>query len=219
MKFSPRTIQVLRNFATINPSIIFNAGVELKTMSVSKTVVAKATIDTVIDKTFAIYDLSQFLAAISMFDDPELALADTSVRITSGTERMSYTFSEPSLILGPPEKQIVLPSTEIAFDLREAVLVRTMKALSVIGCPEIAVTGDGKKIHLEALDSRKPGNSSYKVEIGDTSSDFQMIFKSDNILMLPSDYRVSISAKGLAHFQGTDVEYFVAVEHHSKFNG
>lgn len=219
MKFSPRTIQVLRNFATINPSIIFNAGVELKTMSVSKTVVAKATIDTVIDKTFAIYDLSQFLAAISMFDDPELALADTSVRITSGAERMSYTFSEPSLILGPPEKQIVLPSTEITFDLREAVLVRTMKALSVIGCPEIAVTGDGKKIYLEALDSRKPGNSSYKVEIGETSSDFQMIFKSDNILMLPSDYRVSISAKGLAHFQGTDVEYFVAVEHHSKFNG
>jgi ribosomal protein L13 len=94
-----------------------------------------------------------------------------------------------------------------------------MKALSVIGCPEIAVTGDGKKIHLEALDSRKPGNSSYKVEIGETTNDFQMIFKSDNILMLPSDYRVSISAKGLAHFQGTDVEYFVAVEHHSKFNG
>jgi hypothetical protein len=219
MKFSPRTIQILRNFATINPSIIFNAGVELKTMSVSKTVVAKATIDTVIGKTFAIYDLSQFLAAISMFEDPELALSETSVRITSGTERMSYTFSEPSLILGPPEKQIVLPSTEISFDLKEAVLVRTMKALSVIGCPEIAVTGDGKKIHLEALDSRKPGNSSYKVEIGETSSDFQMIFKSDNILMLPADYRVSISAKGLAHFQGTDVEYFVAVEHHSKFNG
>lgn len=219
MKFSARTIQVLRNFATINPSLIFNAGVNLRTMSVSKTVVAQAQIDSVIDRTFAIYDLSQFLGAVSMFEDPELQLSDTAIRITSGSERMSFTCSEPSLILGPPDKEIVLPSMEVSFDLRDAVLARTMKALSIIDSPEIAVTGDGRTIYLEALDSRKPGNSSYKVEVGDTTGDFQMIFKAENIKMLPGDYRCTISKKGLSHFKGTDVEYWVAVEHHSKYNG
>lgn len=219
MKFSARTIQIMRNFSTINPSLIFNAGVDLKTISTSKSIMARATIDSVIDKTFAIYDLSQFLGAISMFSEPELQISDTAVRITSGSERMSYTCSEPSLIMAAPSKDIVLPTKDVSFDLKDAVLTRTIKALSVIGCPEISVTGDGKTIYLEALDSKKIGASSYRVEVGDTDKDFQLIFKAENIKLLPGDYRVTISAKGLAHFKGEDVEYWVAVEHHSKYNG
>lgn len=219
MKFSARTLQILRNFSVINPSIVFNAGVELKTISPSSTMMAQAIIDTPIDKTFAVYDLSQFLGAVSMFPDPDIEISETSVRITSGTERLSYTCSEPSLIQSAPNKQVVLQSNDVEFDLPDAVLTRTMKALSLIGCPEFAITGDGSTIYLEALDSRKSSSSTYRVEVGSTSKSFQFIFKSENIRMLPGDYHVIVSSKGLSHFKGADVQYWVAVEHHSKYNG
>ena len=40
MKFSERTLTVLKNFATINPSIVFNPGKTLRTISPTKTVMA-----------------------------------------------------------------------------------------------------------------------------------------------------------------------------------
>jgi hypothetical protein len=48
MKFSDKTLTVLKNFASINPSLIFKPGQQLKTISPQKTVVAIATIDDVI---------------------------------------------------------------------------------------------------------------------------------------------------------------------------
>lgn len=219
MKFSARTAQVLRNFSTINQSIIFKPGNQIKTISLSKTIMAKARIDSDIEKTFAIYDLPQFLSAVSLFEDPELELGDRSVNIGSGRERIRYTFSEPSLILAPPEKEIQLPTPEVEFTLRNDVLTRVQKALGIIGAPEIAVTGDGEKIYVEALNTKNSSESTYKVEVGETDKTFRLIFLAENIKLLPGDYEVAISSKGLSHFKGEDIEYWVAVEQHSTYEG
>lgn len=219
MKFSARTAQVLRNFSTINQSIIFKPGNQIKTISLSKTIMARARIDSDIEKTFAIYDLPQFLSAVSLFEDPELELGDRSVNIGSGRERIRYTFSEPSLILAPPEKEIQLPTPEVEFTLRNDVLTRVQKALGIIGAPEIAVTGDGEKIYVEALNTKNSSESTYKVEVGETDKTFRLIFLAENIKLLPGDYEVAISSKGLSHFKGEDIEYWVAVEQHSTYEG
>lgn len=219
MKFNARTIQILRNFSTINPSIIFKPGSQIKTISQSKTIMARAKIETDIESTFAIYDLSQFLGAVSMFEEPELIAGDRAMTIRAGTEKLNYTFAEPTLILAPPEKDIVLPSPEVIFDLKNDVLNRVQKALGIIGAPEIAVTGDGEKIFLEALNTKNSSDSTYRVEVGETDKTFRLIFLAENIKLLPGDYNVSISSKGLSHFKGEDVEYWVAVEQHSTYEG
>ena len=219
MKFSARTIQILRNFSTINESLIFKQGNKLKTISQSKTILARATIDTDIESTFAIFDLSQFLSAVSLFEDAELKPEKSSMVISSGNEKIRYTFSEPSLILTPPEKEIVLPDPEVEFEIKNEVLTRVQKALGIIGAPEIAVTGDEGKIYLEALNTKDSSKSNYRVEVGETDKTFRFIFMAENIKLLPGDYTVAISSKGLSHFKSEDVEYWVAVEQHSTYEG
>lgn len=219
MKFSPRTIQILRNFSTINQSIIFKPGNQIKTISSSKTIMARATIDTDIDQTFAIWDLSQFLSAISLFDNPELIPHAKHMEISNGSEKLRYQYAEPSLIQAAPEKEIVLPSAEINFELKNDVLSRVQKALGIIDAPEIAVSGDGVNIYVEALNTKNSSDSTYKVEVGVTDKKFQLIFLAENVKLLPNDYQVSISSKGLGHFKTDDVEYWVAVEQHSTYQG
>jgi hypothetical protein len=219
MKFNSRTIQILRNFSTINPSLLFKPGHSIATISQSKTLMAKATIETEIETTFAIYELAQFLSAISMFDDPELTSGAKAITIGSGSEKINFTYAEPSLILVPPAKAIELPSPEVQFELKNDILTRTQKALGIIGAPEIAVTGDGQAIYLEALNTKNASESTYRVQVGETDKTFRLIFLAENIKLLPDDYSVSISSKGLSHFKGTDVEYWVAVEATSTYKG
>lgn len=219
MKFNARTIQILRSFAMINQSLIFKPGSQIKTISSSRTIMARATIETEIESTFGIYDLPQFLSAVSMFDEPELIPGTQSIRITNGNEKLDFRFAEISLIQSPPEKDIVLQSVDVEFELKNEVLNRTLKALGIIGAPEIAVTGDGEKIYLETLNTKNSSESAYRVEVGTTDKEFRMIFLAENIKLLPGDYSVAISAKGLSHFKSDDVEYWVAVEASSHYTG
>lgn len=219
MKLEAKTIQILKNFSSINPSIKFKPGTYLTTCSPRKTVMAKATIKEDIPSKFAIYDISRFLGVLSLFDTPELEIGDRSMEIVSGTQKVNYTFAAENLVVAPEDKAIKMPDTEINFRLTSDDLSKVLKALGVLQLPEIAVTGNGENIFLEALDHKNPSGDSYKVSLGETDLTFKMIFSVENIKIMPGDYDVAISSKGIAHFVGTDVEYWIATEASSTFNG
>ena len=87
MKLSKETTEILKNFAAINPSLVFQPGNVQKTVSPQKTVLAKANISENIGAEFAIYDLSQFISTVSMFVDPDLSFGSESVVISNGKAR------------------------------------------------------------------------------------------------------------------------------------
>ena len=76
MKLSEHTTSVLKNFATINQNLVIKEGSELLTMSAMKNIVAKADVEETFPKEFAIYDLNEFLAALSIFAVPILEFED-----------------------------------------------------------------------------------------------------------------------------------------------
>ena len=219
MKFNTRTLQVLKNFASINPSIMFKPGNKLATISAGKTVMARANIDQDIEGAFAIYDLSRFLGTLSLFNEPELTVQEKYMEISQGKRKINYTFTEPSLIVTPPEKDIKLPDPEVAFSISADELAEVMKALSVLSLPEIAVVGDGNSIAVQAVDSKNPSGDIYSVDVGTTAARFRMIIRAENIKLLPGDYNVEISSKGLSRFSTNDIEYFIAVESNSTYEG
>lgn len=217
MKLESRTIQILKNFSSINPSIQFNPGSALSTISPMKTVVAKATITEMIPNSFAIYDLSKFLGVLSLFESPELIIGERSMDISGGQQKVSYTFADPKLIVTPNDKEIKMPPTEIQFRLLGDDLTKVLKAMGVLQLPEIAVTGDGQAMYIEAIDSKNPSSDTYKVQLATTELTFKMIFKAENIKIMAGDYDVQISSQGIAHFKGSDVEYWIATEASSTF--
>ena len=64
MKLSEKTIALLKNFSSINQSILFKKGNVLRTMSVMKNILAEVDIEECFPQDFAIYDLVQFLNGI-----------------------------------------------------------------------------------------------------------------------------------------------------------
>lgn len=217
MKIDTNTINVLKNFAKINPSIVVQEGNTLKTISPSKTIMAKANVTTDFDKRFAIYNLDRFISTLSLFNDPELDFNDKYVKIYDSNKSTHYTYADESTIIKTPEKEIKLPSIDVTFKLTNDNLKDVEKAAGVLGLPEIVVVGDGKLINLQAADSKNPSGDVYSIEIGTTNKTFRAIFKSENIKIIPGDYEVNICSKGISCFKGKEAEYWIAVEQSSTF--
>lgn len=217
MKINPKTLSVLKNFAGINPSIIVKPGSVVKTLSSGKTVLARAEVPDTFEKQFAIYNMSQFIACISMFTDPDLDFGDTAVRISDAKRSFTYHYADPSIIVAPPEKDITIPSQDAHFRLTNGDYGNVTKALGILGVPEVAVVGDGEKIMLQAVDSKTTSSNFYSIDVGETDKVFRAIFKSENLKMIPDDYDVVLSSAGISKFSGAEATYFVAIEATSTF--
>jgi hypothetical protein len=72
MKLSDKTLTLLKNFSSINQSILFKEGSKLRTISVMKNILAEAKIEEELPKDFGIYDLNQFLNGLNLHQMPEL---------------------------------------------------------------------------------------------------------------------------------------------------
>jgi hypothetical protein len=212
MKLNENTVNVLKNFSTINQSILVKPGNVIRTVMSGKSVLAKATLDQEFPSQFAIYDISRFLGVVSQFDDPELEFKEKHVVVRQGSETCDYTFSDPSLFLAPPERDIVVNDYKVNFNLPQVHLTKITRALGVLGLPELAITGKGGKIFLQAIDVKGTSADVFSIEVGTTDIEFRTVFKSENIKVMNGDYDVSISPRGLAHFKGKNIEYWIAVE-------
>lgn len=217
MKIDNGTIGVLRNFAKINPSLVFQEGNVLKTMSPTKTIMAKSEVTTNFDKRFAIYDLNRFLSALSLFNNPELTFNDKFVTIQDENKQTNYTYADESILMKLPEKQIKIQNADVEVRITNDNLKDCEKALGVLSLPEIVIAGDGESVYLQAADSKNPSADVYSIKIGETDKTFKAIFKSENLKLIPEDYTVIISSKGISHFKGKSAEYWIVVEQHSQF--
>jgi gp45 sliding clamp, C terminal len=219
MKLSKETLDILKNFASINPSLIFQAGNVQKTVSPQKTVLAKATISESFTKEFAIYDLTQFISVVSMFEDPSISTGSESVVVSNGRSNTTIRYAKSDLIQSVPAKEIALPSTEISFVLDAISLQSALRAAGVLSLPELALVGREGVAYLAAMDSRNDGSNTFMCEVGKADANYKMIFKLDNLKILNREYEVRVSAKGISHFKSTagDVEYWIATEQGSTY--
>lgn len=214
MNLNVKTIQTLKAFSMINPSLLFKRGSVIKTISPSKTILAKATVPDSFDREFAIYDLMRFLGSYTMFEEAELDFGEKSVVIGSGKEKINYLYADPAVVVSPPDKELVADNPVVTFELTNDMIQRTIKALGMIGAPEISITGEHGTVYLEALDSRNSSSSTYRLELGNTNKTFRLIMTADKFKLLPCDYEVAVTER-FAHFKGDNIEYWIVLEANS----
>ena len=213
---------MLKNFSDINMSIEIKKGIILRTVSVQKNILAQAELEEEFPQDFAIYELNRFLGAVSLFDDPELTFNGKSTNIGTGRNSVDYVYCDPSMIVTPPENNITFPDPEVKFTLTQDALSQVMKASNVLGTPEISVESDSGNINIKALDVNNDSTDTFTVALDEKSdSKFRFVFKTENMKMLPGNYDVEISSKGISHFtlQGQKLEYWIATEASSSFGG
>ena len=220
MKLSDKTLTLLKNFSSINQSILFKEGNSLRTISVMKNILAEATIEEELPKDFGIYDLNQFLNGLNLHHNAELDFQnDGYVVIKEGKSRSKYFFADPNVIVTPPEKDIVLPSEDVCFLLDTKELDKLLKAAAVYQLPDLSVVGEAGVVKLVVRDKKNDSSNDFSVVVGETDEVFTFNFKVENIKILPGNYEVVISSKLLSRFKNTgfDVTYHIALEPDSTF--
>ena len=220
MKLSDKTISVLKNFSSINQSILFKEGSKLRTISVMKNILAEATVSEEFMKDFGIYDLNQFLNGLSLHQSPELDFKnDGYVVIREGKSRSKYFFADPNVIVTPPEKDITLPSEDICFEVSTDQLEKLLKASAVYQLPDLSAVGESGVIKLVVRDKKNDTSNDYAVVVGETDKQFSFNFKVENIKVLPGTYEVVVSQKLLSRFtsKNHDLIYYIALEPDSTF--
>jgi len=221
MKLSDKTISVLKNFSSINQSILFKGGSKLRTISVMKNILAEATITEDLPKDFGIYDLNQFLNVnTSLFKTPDLDFSnDGYVVIREGEMRQRFFFADPNVIITPPEKDITLPSEDVCFELSTEQLNTLLKAAAVNQLPDISAIGEGGVVKLVVRDKKNDTSNDFAIDVGETDAEFVFNFKVENIKILPGTYEVVVSQKLLSRFTSKNHElcYYIALEPDSTF--
>ena len=220
MKLSDTTTTLLKNFSSINQSILIKEGSKLRSMSVMKNILVEANVEEEFPKDFGIYDLNQFLNGLSLHQSAELDFANNEyVLIKEGKMRSKYFFADPSVIVSPPEKEIALPTEDVCFVLTSQQLDKLKKASSIYQLPDVSAVGENGVIKLVARDKKNDTSNDFSIIVGETDQEFVFNFKEENLKIIPGTYDVIVSSKLLSRFsnQNIDVTYFIALEPDSTF--
>jgi hypothetical protein len=220
MKLSDQTLNILKNFAGINNSILVKQGTQLRTISVAKNILAEASIDEDFPRDFAVYDLNQFLNGLTLHQDPDLDFSPESyISIKEGKRRVKYFYADPAVIVSPPEKEITLPSDDVQFQLDSSALEKLLKAAAVYQLPDLSAVGEAGVVKLVVRDKKNDTSNEFAVVVGETDKEFSFNFKVENIKIIPGAYDVVVSQKLLSKFTNTncDLKYYIALEPDSTF--
>ena len=216
---SKKTLDVLTNFSTINSSIVFRKGSTVRTISNAENILAKFTGEEIFPVDFAIYDLSQFLSGISLFNDPQLEFTSGDfVSIRGGRQSAKYYFSDPEITLkGAPEKNVKFPGADIQFNLSGDDLIALQKASAVYSLPDLTFQSEegSNEIKLILRDKENDTSNTYDLTCGGCcTGTFSLDLKIENIRVLPGDYTVKVSQHLISEWtnQNVDLIYYVALE-------
>ena len=220
MKLSEQTIKLLENFSTINESILIKKGNRIRTISVMKNIFAEAEVQEEFPRDFAIYELKQFLNGLSLHDDPDLDFEnDSHLLIKEGKRLVKYYFADPEIIIAPPDREIALNKKDVCFQVEHSQLFKLMKAASVYQLPDLTVSGEDGSIRLLVRDKKNSSSTEYSILVGETSEEFTLNYKIENMKMIPGSYDVVISSDLLSEFKSSkfDLKYYIALESDSTF--
>ncbi len=214
---SQQTMMVLKNFATINGSILIREGNILKTISVGENAVAQFKCEEIFPQTFGIYELNQFLSGLSLFDNPVLIFDNEEyVTIKSRGRSARYYFSSPEITLkAAPDRDVKFPGADMEFTINQEDISALQKAWNVYGIPDLKFQSVGGSVILSLVDKENETSNVFSLELpGDNTGEYELFMKMENIRLLPGDYTVKISSKMITEWKHTnlDLTYYIALE-------
>lgn len=227
MILSESTLKVLKNFSTINPSIMFRAGSELSTQSIAGNIVAESHVEEEFPVEFCLYDLVEFLNTLKLFKSPVLDFSEANNNYMYICEennlgfKVRYTFSEKKLITYPL-KRPQMPPTDVNFVLDVKTLESISKAANVMQLPNLTILPsiDDGKIQIEVSDIKDRSSNKFSITIDGESPDgveFNLIFNMDTFKMVPNTYNVGIAKNSVASFLSDSIDYYIGLDSKSKF--
>lgn len=189
------TVEILKNFSTINQSILIHEGNQLATMATTKNIFASAVVEDVFPREFALYSLNEFLSVLSLFSEPKIEYGENDITIKEGKMKVRYQYSSPAVVVSPPKgKSIPVRDVLLTFDLKKEDLAGLVKASSILKATDLIIDQNSMSVT-----NRKGNDNTYKIDIeaaeGDTDRSFAL--KVEYLKLIPNDYRVQVNERVL----------------------
>jgi hypothetical protein len=213
MKISKDTLDVLKNYASINTNILVREGSTLATISTGKNIFSRTTVKETFDREFAIYDLNSLLALLTLMEDTDVEFGDESITISKERSQFEYYYADPSIIVSAPDKTIEVDK-HYSFELTENEVGMIMKAASVVAAPMLSVVAKDGKVTLSVGDPATPRSNTFRHVIGESNLEFDCRLAIENFKVIPGDYSVTLSQKKFMHLtnKSNDLQYWLALE-------
>jgi hypothetical protein len=225
MKLSEKTIDVLNNFKTIQPNMVFNEGNVLATMADAKNILSSVELEDKFESKFGIYDLNEFLATLDLVDSPNIDLKKDHAVISaqSGRSKVKYYFSDPDMLVHPT-KDIKMPSTEVSFVLDVGTLGKLKKAAATLGHDFLFIKPSDGVLELSVTDPENSTSNVFTLEVpGEFEGAFSFVLNLNNLKLMNVDYDVEISKKLISQFTSKEtdlpIKYWIALEKTSTYEG
>ena len=218
MKMNKTTLEILKNFASINPSALLKAGNLINTKSVNNIIYAEAKLSEPLDAELGLYDLGQFLGLMGIFsEDAELEVKGSDLHVTNGRSNAKTDLADASVIVHP-KSALTFPVADVVFEMKKEEYDKIMKASAMMGLTQICFSNVNGKIVGKAV--RADSDNNYSIEIADFAgkASFDFYINCANLKLIDGDYKVMISKLGAARFEGSLVNYIIALEANSKYS-
>lgn len=211
MKFTDTTLSIIKNFSTINQSIMLRKGNLIKTVSPLKDVMAVADIEEEIEGDAGIYNIPQFLSSLSLFNEPDVKFDKDRFVISDERRSMHYTYAAENLILSPAKDRMVVDGIHTEFDISWEELKNIINASAVLQLPDIKIMCSEDSVNISTINKTDPTSNFYAVDIkANFGTDCVIHIPTTKLKMYQGGYRVSIS-DNVVEWKGETVTYWIAV--------
>jgi hypothetical protein len=214
MQISNDTLNILKNFATINSNIVFRPGNKIATMATAKNIFASATVTETFPKTVAVYDLNSLLTLFTLNDKCEVEFGDDSLKIGRNGGDFEYYYSDEKIVVSPPIDKSIEVDNHFQFKLSADDVQTIQKAIAITASPHIFITSKLNQASLSIVDKKNPKSNNYKKIIGPSFEDFNVFFAVEIFKIVPDAYTVTLSKKKFLHFKNETkaIEYWLACD-------
>ena len=223
MELSDNTLNILRNFSSINQNILIKTGNNIKTISEARNVVATADVTEEFTKNFGIYDLNEFIGVMGLVDAPSLKFEEDFVIVSdsSGRSKVKYFYAAEETLTSPT-KDVTMPDADVKFTLDNDTLNKLKKAASTLGHSEVSIRAKDGVLSLSVVENQNATSNAFSIDIdGEFKQDavFNFIISISNLKILPGDYDVEISSKLITQFKHKEMplRYWIALEKSSTY--
>lgn len=208
MKISQNTIDVLKNFSSINTNFMVRKGNVLATKATGGTVFARATVSEDFPQEFGIYDLNSFLALVSLMEDTDMVFSQDYLTLGNDDSEFHYYYADPNIIVAPPEGQSI-PVDDVVFDfnLSRKQLDMILRAAAITSAPSVSIVSEGGKVRLVVGDPETPNSNAYRLVVGESDKEFTAQMKCEQLKMVLNDYKVSVCGNYTVYFENADKTY------------
>ena len=202
---------------------MIRSGNNIKTMSVTRNMIATADVSEQFTKDFGIYDLNEFIGVLGLVDTPNLTFEDDFVIVqdSTGRSKIKYFYSAEET-LTTATKDVKMPEADCKFTLDNSTLNKLKKAAATLGHKEVSIQAKDGVLSLSIVEKQNATSNAFSIDIDGEFKQgavFNFIIDIANLKILPGDYDVEISSKLITQFSHKEmnVQYWIALEKTSTY--